>query len=74
MRVSVRAATARRRGRRIRHRGIVVSWGDRTRGARARSSLRARHRYRGAGAYPLAITASDAVGNATRSVRTVRIG
>ena len=46
--------------------GIVVSWGDRTKGARARSALRARHRYRGAGDYPLEITAPDAVGNAAR--------
>ncbi len=54
--------------------GIIVSWGDRSKGARARSSLRARHRYGGPGTYTLEITAADAVGNATRSVRAVRIG
>jgi hypothetical protein len=54
-------------------RRIVVSWGDRTRGARGTSSVRARHAYRGGGTFPLEITAVDQVGNQSRSTRTVRI-
>ncbi|HEX4363721.1 MAG TPA: hypothetical protein VHZ75_04165 [Solirubrobacteraceae bacterium] len=53
---------------------IVVSWGDRTRGVRGGSMLRARHRYGHAGLFPLEITASDRAGNRSRSARTVRIG
>jgi hypothetical protein len=53
---------------------IVVSWGDRTRGVRGTSSVRARHRYGHVGTFPLEITASDRAGNLRRSARTVRIG
>ena len=55
-------------------RSIVVSWGDRTKGATGRSSVRARHRYRRGGSYPLQITAKDRAGNERTSLRTVRIG
>jgi hypothetical protein len=55
-------------------RSIVVSWGDRTKGARGTFSLRARHVYRGGGTYPLDITATDDAGNQTTERRSVRIG
>lgn len=56
-------------------RSVVVSWGDRTKGARGRASrLRARHRYRGRGSFPLEITARDKAGNERVVRRTVRIG
>ena len=55
-------------------RSLVVSWGDRSRGARGISSVRASHRYRGRGSYPLQITATDRAGNVRTSLRTVRIG
>jgi hypothetical protein len=53
---------------------VVVSWGDRSKGARATSRLRTRHRYRRGGAYPLDITATDKAGNTVVQQRTVRIG
>jgi hypothetical protein len=52
---------------------VVISWGDRTPGARGTSSVRASHRYRGGGSYPLQITATDRAGNQRTSLRTVRI-
>ena len=55
-------------------RSVVVSWGDRTRGARGSSSVRASHRYRRSGSYPLEITATDRAGNERTSRRTVRVG
>jgi hypothetical protein len=55
-------------------RSIVVSWGDRTKGATGTSSVRASHRYPRRGSYPLQITATDRAGNARTSLRTVRIG
>lgn len=55
-------------------RSIVVSWGDRTKGARGTSRLRARHRYRGSGTFPLEVTATDKAGNRSVVRRTVRIG
>ena len=55
-------------------RGIVVSWGDRTGGARGTSAIRTRHRYRRGGSYELVITATDNAGNERTSRRTVRIG
>ncbi|MBW3609868.1 MAG: hypothetical protein KY463_16370, partial [Actinobacteria bacterium] len=54
-------------------RSIVVSWGDRTKGGRGTSSVRASHRYRRSGSYPLQITASDRAGNERTSRRTVRV-
>ncbi|HEX4345856.1 MAG TPA: PKD domain-containing protein [Solirubrobacteraceae bacterium] len=53
---------------------LVVSWGDRTPGARGVTSIRTTHRYRRPGSYPLTITARDKAGNATVSTRTVRVG
>ncbi len=53
---------------------VVISWGDRTKGARAVSTLRARHRYRRKGSYPLTIAARDKAGNEQVSKRTVRVG
>jgi hypothetical protein len=55
-------------------RSIVVSWGDRTKGARGTLSLRARHVYRRGGTYPLEITAIDNAGNQRVERRSVRIG
>lgn len=55
-------------------RDVVVSWGDSTAGARGASRVRARHRYRAAGTYPLEITARDKAGNVTVDRRAVRIG
>ncbi|MGH2944236.1 MAG: hypothetical protein ACRDLN_15835, partial [Solirubrobacteraceae bacterium] len=55
-------------------RGIVVSWGDRTKGARGTFAVRARHRYRGSGTYPLEIVGRDKAGNERVARRTVRIG
>ncbi len=55
-------------------RSIVVSWGDRSRGAGATSgSLRTTHRYRRGGTYPLRITATDRAGNRRTSRKTLRI-
>jgi hypothetical protein len=53
---------------------VVVSWGDRTPVATARSGLRATHRYRRKGSYELTVTARDKAGNETLDKRTVRIG
>jgi hypothetical protein len=55
-------------------RSIVVSWGDRSRGIRATTRLRTRHRYRGRGSFPLVITGRDRAGNERVVRRTVRIG
>jgi hypothetical protein len=52
---------------------VVVSWGDRTKGARGTSSVRLSHRYRSRGTYPLQITATDRAGNVRVSTRAVRI-
>ncbi|MBW3653854.1 MAG: hypothetical protein KY433_09740 [Actinobacteria bacterium] len=73
--VSVRARDLRPRGHGASGmRSIVVSWGDRTKGARAKTRLRARHRYRGRGTFPLTITGRDRAGNERVVRRTVRIG
>lgn len=73
--LSIRARDPDRRGhRRSGMKSVVVSWGDRTKGARATSRLRTRHRYRRGGAYPLDITATDKAGNTVVQQRTVRIG
>jgi hypothetical protein len=53
---------------------VVISWGDRTKGSRAISAVRVRHRYRLEGSYPLTITARDKAGNEQVSKRTVRVG
>ncbi len=72
--LSVRARDPNRRGHRaIGMRGVVVSWGDRSKGARGRSRVKARHRYRRKGTYPLEIFATDKAGNERVSRRTVRI-
>ncbi|MGH2899115.1 MAG: hypothetical protein ACRDMZ_10615, partial [Solirubrobacteraceae bacterium] len=55
-------------------RSLVVSWGDRTKGARGTHSLRARHVYRGRATYPLQITVTDNAGNERSEQRSVRIG
>jgi hypothetical protein len=55
-------------------RSIVVSWGDRSKGERATTRLRTRHRYRGPGTFPLEITATDKAGNVAVVRRTVRTG
>ena len=52
---------------------IVISWGDRTKGARGTTSVRASHRYGRGGSYPLQITATDRAGNQRVSVRAVRV-
>ena len=73
--VSVRARDLRPRGHRASGMGsIVVSWGDRSKGARATTRLRASHRYRGRGSFPLTITGRDRAGNERVVRRTVRIG
>ena len=54
-------------------RSVVVSWGDRTKGAGGTSSVRASHRYRRRGSYPLQITATDRAGNQRTSLRTVLV-
>lgn len=73
--VSVRARDAAPRGDHASGmRSIVVSWGDRSKGARATTRLRARHRYRGRGAFRLKITGRDRVGNERVIRRNVRIG
>ncbi|HEV2775169.1 MAG TPA: hypothetical protein VGV90_06235 [Solirubrobacteraceae bacterium] len=73
--VSVRARDIGIRGRTATGlRSVVISWGDRTKGAAGTSSVRASHRYRGGGSYPLQITAKDRAGNQRTSLRTVRIG
>jgi hypothetical protein len=75
VRLSVRARDIGVRGRTATGlRSIVVSWGDRTKGAAGTSSVRASHRYRRGGSYPLQITAKDRAGNERTSLRTVRIG
>ncbi|HEV2059417.1 MAG TPA: hypothetical protein VGR11_08665, partial [Solirubrobacteraceae bacterium] len=72
--LSVRARDPGLRGRTAAGvRSIVVSWGDRTKGARGSSAVRASHRYRRSGSYPLQITASDRAGNERTSRRTVRV-
>ena len=53
---------------------VVISWGDRTKGARAVSRRRVKHRYRRKGTYPLTVTARDKAGNVKVVKRTVRIG
>lgn len=74
VRVAVRARDNSRAPRRTSGmRRVIVSWGDRTRGARGRSRVRATHRYRRGGTYPLKITAIDRAGNKTVSKRAVRI-
>ena len=55
-------------------RSLVVSWGDRTKGARATTRLRIRHRYPGRGTFPLEIAATDRAGNQRIVRRSVRIG
>ncbi|MEA2224576.1 MAG: hypothetical protein QOH83_2952 [Solirubrobacteraceae bacterium] len=73
--LSVRARDPDPRGHRAAGvRGIVVSWGDRTKGARGTLALRVRHRYRHKGTYPLEIVATDRAGNERRVRRTVRTG
>ena len=75
VRLSVRARDPGVRGRSATGlRSVVVSWGDRTKGARGTSSLRASHRYPRGASYPLQITATDRAGNVRTSLRTVRIG
>ncbi|MEJ7798750.1 MAG: hypothetical protein WKF48_12845 [Solirubrobacteraceae bacterium] len=53
---------------------VVISWGDRTRGARGSREARATHRYRRKGTYQLTIRARDKAGNEKLSRRTVRVG
>lgn len=56
-------------------RSVVISWGDRSKGARGTTArLRARHRYPGRGTFPLTITARDRAGNERVVTRAVRIG
>jgi hypothetical protein len=55
-------------------RSVVVSWGDRTKGAKGTSTVRVSHRYRHGGTYPLQITATDRAGNVRVSTRAVRVG
>ena len=75
VRLSVRARDIGVRGRTATGlRSVVVSWGDRSKGARGTSSVRVSHRYRRGGSYPLQITATDRAGNQRTSRRTVRIG
>ena len=75
VRLSVRARDSGVRGRSATGlRSVVVSWGDRTKGATGTSSVRASHRYPRRGSYPLQITATDRAGNVRTSLRTVRIG
>ena len=72
--VSVRSNDPDRRGhRRSGLSGIVVSWGDRTTGARGRSRVRASHRYRRTGTFPLEIATRDKAGNEVRTTRRIRI-
>ncbi|MDP2711599.1 MAG: hypothetical protein Q8O56_10305 [Solirubrobacteraceae bacterium] len=73
--LSVRARDLASGGRRASGiRSVVVSWGDRTRGSRGTSRLRAQHRYRRAGSYRLVVTATDKAGNTRVWRRTVRTG
>ena len=53
---------------------VVISWGDRTRGAGGTSRVKARHRYAAPGTYPLDITARDKAGNVTTQRRSVTVG
>ena len=74
VRLSVRSRDVGVRGRSAAGlRSVVVSWGDRTKGARGTSALRVSHRYRRGGSYPLVITATDRAGNVRTSQRTVRV-
>jgi hypothetical protein len=52
---------------------VVVSWGDATKGASGAARVKARHRYRRPGTYPLEITARDKAGNVTTDRRSVVI-
>jgi hypothetical protein len=73
--LSVRARDPGLRGRTATGMGsVVVSWGDRTKGARGTSAVRLSHRYRHGGTYPLQITATDRAGNVRVWTRSVRIG
>jgi len=73
--LSVRARDPDPRGHRSSGmRSVVVSWGDRSRGARGTTRLRARHRYRGRGRFRVVITGRDRAGNERSVQRTVRIG
>ncbi|MBA3328433.1 MAG: hypothetical protein H0T43_09045 [Solirubrobacterales bacterium] len=73
--VSVRGRDVDRKGHRASGvSSVVVSWGDRSKGSRGRSQVRARHRYRRSGTYPLEIITRDKAGNEAVSRRTVRIG
>lgn len=75
VRLGIRARDRKMRGHHASGmRSIVVSWGDRTKGARGTTRIRARHRYRGRGTFPLEITATDRAGNTSVVRRTVRIG
>ncbi|MDP1850011.1 MAG: hypothetical protein Q8K79_19655 [Solirubrobacteraceae bacterium] len=74
VRLSVRARDIGVRGRSATGlRSVVVTWGDRTKRAAGTSSVRASHRYRRGGSYPLRIIAKDRAGNERTSLRTVRI-
>ncbi len=73
--VSVRASDLGGKGFRASGiRDVVISWGDRTPGARGTSRIKARHRYASPGTYPLDITARDKAGNVTVNSRSVVIG
>lgn len=75
VRLSLRARDPARRGHRASGvRAIVVSWGDSSKRAGGRSSLRTSHRYRRGGRYRLRITVTDRAGNKRTSLRTVRMG
>ncbi len=53
---------------------VVISWGDRTAGVRGIARVKSRHRYPGAGTYPLVVTATDEAGNVATYSRPVRVG
>ncbi len=72
--LSVRARDPNLRGHRAAGvQRIVVSWGDRTKGARGRQRVRATHRYRRKGTYPLEVIVTDKAGNERTERRSVRI-